>query len=63
MRKLIVITLALMALGIYGFRRPQKVAVQADSEAISDKCGKMQAELEKIKAELNKLEKVSLRAG
>ena len=52
-----------MALGIYGFRRPQKVAVQADSEAISDKCGKMQAELEKIKAELNKLETVSLRAG
>lgn len=63
MRKLIVITLALMAFGVYESRRPHKVVVQVDSEAISDRCEKMKAELEDIKAELDRLEKVSLQAG
>jgi hypothetical protein len=56
MRKLIVLTLAFMAFGLYESRYPHKVAVSADSEEVSDRCGEMKAELEKIKAELNRLE-------
>jgi len=56
MRKLIVLTLAFMAFGLYESRHPHKVAVRADSEEVSDRCGEMKAELEKIKAELNRLE-------
>lgn len=57
MRRLIVITLALMAFGIYDSRRPHKVALKADSETASIKCEEMKAELGKIKAELERLEK------
>ena len=45
-----------MAFGLYESRYPHKVAVSADSEEVSDRCGEMKAELEKIKAELNRLE-------
>ncbi len=57
MRKLIVITLALMAFGIYDSQRPHKVTLREDSEAVSVKCSEMRTELEEIKAELERLEK------
>lgn len=56
MRKLIVLTLAFMAFGVYESRHPHKVVVSADSEEVSDRCGEMKAELEEIKAELERLE-------
>ena len=65
MRRLIVITLALMAFGIYDSRRTHKVTLREDSEAVSVKCSEMRIELEEIKAELERLEKrlVSSPAG
>ena len=57
MRKLIVMTLALMAFGVYDSRRPHKVTLKADSETASIKCEEMKAELNKIRAELERLEK------
>ncbi|NBT57858.1 hypothetical protein EBT16_03640 [bacterium] len=60
MRKLIVITLAFMAFGIYDSRRPQKVALKADSGEVSEKCMEMRQEIERIKAELERLEKTAV---
>jgi hypothetical protein len=60
MRKLIVITLALMAFGVYDSRRPHKVAAKADSGDVSEKCKEMRAEMDEIKAELNRLEKAAV---
>lgn len=57
MRRLIVITLAFMAFGAYDSKRPHKVALKADSETASIKCEEMKAELGKIRAELERLEK------
>jgi len=57
MRKLIVITLALMAFGVYDSRRPHKVAVRTDPKELSEKCSEMALELKKIKAGLDMLEK------
>lgn len=51
------ITLAFMAFGAYDSRRPHKVAVKADSEEVSARCGQMDAELKEIRAELERLEK------
>jgi hypothetical protein len=58
MRKLIVLTLAFMLFGVYDYRRPHKVAAKADSEEVSHKCGQIKTELEEIKAELERLEKL-----
>lgn len=60
MRKLIVITLALMAFGVYDSRRPQKVALKADSNEVSEKCKEIRREIEKIKAELERIEKTTV---
>lgn len=54
MRKLIVITLALMVFGVYESKRPQKVGIKTD---ISERCKEIMDQIRVIREDLEKMEK------